>query len=363
MNSNFIQEVDSTGTRNYTYYYDEFGLVARKDSDGKKYFYHTDILGGINVVTDESGKVVAKLEYTPYGENLIDSSERFQFTGEEKDNATGLYYLSSRYYSPYLMHFTQPDTVLPNIYDPQQLNRYSYARNNPVKYVDPSGHAIDAIFDVGFILYDIKSLFTDGWAHVGDNLVSLGLDAICAFIPVVTGGGMIYRAGKTVDRVSDGIRFVDKTLDTSRVVDKTIDATKIVDRGIDIKRSSEVISASEKMISVSSKSVLSEYSQKRLSKELLNEGKVTVGSYKEANALRAYTFPTAQKIPGAGPLAKESTKKLSKLPNTYHTDYLMDYNTNKIFGHEYSIHGNQPHINIKDMDKQKYTIIIDNLVK
>ena len=32
--------------------------------------------------------------------------------------------------------------VLPNIYDPQMLNRYAYARNNPLKYTDPSGHCV-----------------------------------------------------------------------------------------------------------------------------------------------------------------------------------------------------------------------------
>jgi hypothetical protein len=33
--------------------------------------------------------------------------------------------------------------MLPDIYDPQQLNRYAYVRNNPLKYIDPTGHAID----------------------------------------------------------------------------------------------------------------------------------------------------------------------------------------------------------------------------
>ncbi|MDP3800264.1 MAG: hypothetical protein Q8Q90_02460 [bacterium] len=37
--------------------------------------------------------------------------------------------------------FTQPDRTLPDIYDPQQLNRYAYAQNNPYNYVDPDGKA------------------------------------------------------------------------------------------------------------------------------------------------------------------------------------------------------------------------------
>jgi hypothetical protein len=38
------------------------------------------------------------------------------------------------------MHFVQPDTLIPELYNPQSLNRYSYVRNNPILYSDPSGH-------------------------------------------------------------------------------------------------------------------------------------------------------------------------------------------------------------------------------
>ncbi|NOZ51178.1 MAG: hypothetical protein GXP37_14215 [Chloroflexi bacterium] len=41
---------------------------------------------------------------------------------------------------PPLGRFIQPDTIVPNPGDPQSLNRYSYAGNNPVRYSDPSGH-------------------------------------------------------------------------------------------------------------------------------------------------------------------------------------------------------------------------------
>jgi hypothetical protein len=45
-----------------------------------------------------------------------------------------------RMYSPYLNHFTQPDSIVPDPYNPQDWNRYSYVRNNPIRYNDPSGH-------------------------------------------------------------------------------------------------------------------------------------------------------------------------------------------------------------------------------
>lgn len=40
----------------------------------------------------------------------------------------------------YLNRFLSADTIVPDREDPQSFNRYAYARNNPVKYVDPDGH-------------------------------------------------------------------------------------------------------------------------------------------------------------------------------------------------------------------------------
>lgn len=43
-------------------------------------------------------------------------------------------------YSPALGRFIQPDTIVPDMYNPQSLNRYSYVLNNPIRYIDPTGH-------------------------------------------------------------------------------------------------------------------------------------------------------------------------------------------------------------------------------
>jgi filamentous hemagglutinin len=51
-----------------------------------------------------------------------------------------LYYYNARYYDPSLGRFIQADDRLPNLDNPQSYNRYSYALNNPLKFIDPSGH-------------------------------------------------------------------------------------------------------------------------------------------------------------------------------------------------------------------------------
>ena len=45
-----------------------------------------------------------------------------------------------RFSDPYLNRFLQPDTIIPSLYNPQSLNRYSFVGNNPINYSDPTGH-------------------------------------------------------------------------------------------------------------------------------------------------------------------------------------------------------------------------------
>jgi RHS repeat-associated protein len=55
-------------------------------------------------------------------------------------DSTGLYYYGARYYDANIGRFISADTIVPHPSDPQSLNRYSYCRNNPLRYTDPSGH-------------------------------------------------------------------------------------------------------------------------------------------------------------------------------------------------------------------------------
>lgn len=139
ISENFIRVSNSSGVFDTVYYYDEKDLVARKDPDGKKFFYHPDHLGSTTLITDESGDVVEETTYEPYGKIIEGGDDRFLYTGKELDKSTNLEYYGARYYSPELGRFVEPDSNLPNVYDPQQLNRYSYVRNNPLKYTDKDG--------------------------------------------------------------------------------------------------------------------------------------------------------------------------------------------------------------------------------
>jgi RHS repeat-associated protein len=133
------QVANTTYTTNTSYFLAGRERVAKKDATGT-YFYHPDHLGGVNVVTDSKRAVVATTSYLPFGEVLQGGAEKISYTGKEKDKSTDMYYFDARYNDPNLRHFTQPDTVEPDLEDPQELNKYIYVGNNPITYVDPDGH-------------------------------------------------------------------------------------------------------------------------------------------------------------------------------------------------------------------------------
>ncbi|GEM_PF-1026701 len=109
-------------------------------------FYHTDHLGSSNVLTDATGAVVELHEYTPFGSVSAQSPQPaahspFGFTGQRQDAANGLIRFPARAYDPQLGRFLQPDPFVQDPSDPQTLNRYAYVRNNPLRFVDPSGYS------------------------------------------------------------------------------------------------------------------------------------------------------------------------------------------------------------------------------
>ena len=65
---------------------------------------------------------------------------RYRCTGQREEASLGLYYYGARWYDPHIGRFIQPDTIVPNPGDAQAFDRYAYVLNNPLKYVDPTGH-------------------------------------------------------------------------------------------------------------------------------------------------------------------------------------------------------------------------------
>jgi RHS repeat-associated protein len=107
-------------------------------------YLHKDHLGSSTVITDSSGFETESTQYMPYGSIRPGSGEitgtSYNFTDQEFDTENGLYNYDARLYDPIIGRFISPDTMVPRLFNPQSLNRYSYCLNNPLIYVDPSGH-------------------------------------------------------------------------------------------------------------------------------------------------------------------------------------------------------------------------------
>ena len=77
-----------------------------------------------------------------YGQS---SAVNQKFTAKERDFETGLDYFGARYFSSAQARFTSPDPVVitpERFFDPQQLNLYAYVRNNPLRFIDPTGKVL-----------------------------------------------------------------------------------------------------------------------------------------------------------------------------------------------------------------------------
>ena len=103
--------------------------------------------------------------------------------------------------------------------DPQLLNTYSYVRNNPLTYTDPSGEFLDIAADIAFIAYDLckvgQAIFTGG--DVAGEITSLGLDIAGAALPGVTGLGMVARTARVADKAGDVASVANKLPDNALV--------------------------------------------------------------------------------------------------------------------------------------------------
>jgi RHS repeat-associated protein len=112
-------------------------------------FLHGDHLGSTSVASNgTTGALVSRQTYYAFGgvrttEGTLPTD--YTFTGQKNDASSALMFYNARYYDTAIGRFTQADTIVPDPGNPQTLNRYAYTLNNPLKYIDPSGHDITIV--------------------------------------------------------------------------------------------------------------------------------------------------------------------------------------------------------------------------
>jgi RHS repeat-associated protein len=148
MSPGIVAESDLTGNLTSEYVFFGGRRMARRDfssSPPSVSYYFSDELQTADVITDSAGNIKSESDYYPYGGELpfvSNDSNRYKYKGDERDNETGLDKMGVRYYSSSLSRFVTPDPLyleMRRLTDPQQLNLYTYGRNNPLRFSDDTG--------------------------------------------------------------------------------------------------------------------------------------------------------------------------------------------------------------------------------
>lgn len=152
----------------------------------------TDHLGSPRILTDQTGTVISRRDFLPFGEEInpgvgsrssalnygTNDNIRQKFTGYERDTETDLDFAQARMSAKSLGRFTSVD---PQYFqasmtlDPQRFHLYGYARSNPLKWTDPNGERL-------FLGGDSKWLLNEGL-----YLIAGGEESFNAFFHIVDG--------------------------------------------------------------------------------------------------------------------------------------------------------------------------------
>ncbi|CFU95262.1 RHS repeat-associated core domain-containing protein [Yersinia pseudotuberculosis] len=130
--------------------YTPLACIERRYGEDTLYWYHTDLNGSPQEVTNAQGEMVWSGQYGVFGQvtrqtdamwrNVSKPLGQFRqplrYAGQYLDNETGLHYTTYRYYAPEVGRFITPDPIgLAG-----GLNLYQYAPN-PLGWIDPLGLA------------------------------------------------------------------------------------------------------------------------------------------------------------------------------------------------------------------------------
>ena len=125
------------------------------------HYFHTDHLGSVRAITDNSGSVIEQNAYYPFGSRhtfgntYAQTTNRFKFNGKEEQTTGNLNYLDygARMYDSNIARWTTQDPLAEKYYS---QSPYNYCVNNPVMFVDPDGRSTGVYYDRygNFLGYD-----------------------------------------------------------------------------------------------------------------------------------------------------------------------------------------------------------------
>src|SRR3989344_2351642 len=161
-------------------------------------YIHSDHLGGTSAITNDHRDLLQVADYYPFGSLRFNSqyaefNERRKYIGEQYDDNTALSYLNARYYNGTQGRLLSQDPVFwenQNLENPQSLNSYSYAENNPILRKDQSGRCSQCLIGAG------AGIVGQYGYDVFNNIQSNGFSVSAFYSNLSSPGTYITRAGQ-----------------------------------------------------------------------------------------------------------------------------------------------------------------------
>ncbi len=134
--------------------------------------------GDVVMTVNKDGNIQNQYDYDIFGNPILTIEETYEnsirYSGEFFDTETGLYYLRARYYNSYTGRFISEDSYWGEDTNPLSLNLYTYCYNDPIMYIDPTGHwgGKDGKFDDSQLsVKDQRKIkdITDAWHSAEGN--------------------------------------------------------------------------------------------------------------------------------------------------------------------------------------------------
>lgn len=183
--------------------------------------YHLDHLGSVRMVSDAEGRSLREDDYRPFGTNISRTQQEqlnwgdphvdgMRFAGHWRDflgypgaeSNEYVDYMHARYYDPHVGRFLSVDpkgaSAKPSL--PQTWNRYAYARNNPLKYIDPDGQDVYIVV-TNIVVDDTRVNSRPGGAGVNETVPAYKIVMMseAGYVDTFAGSRDTNYSGKTMN--------------------------------------------------------------------------------------------------------------------------------------------------------------------
>jgi len=213
----YEEETDNFGNIKKIHYLSGGAILINTNGVETLYYGYSDYQGNLIALTNESGTVVERYAYDPWGKrrnpaNWAENDSRTTwivnrgYTGHEHLDAFSIINMNGRVYDPLTAMFFSPDPFVQAPDNWLNYNRYTYAYGNPFRYTDPDGESFWLIAAAVYFIfftdpgYEIQKFFLPIAFHydikIGSDQKSVGLQASIGMPQMLKGyryeGGISY---------------------------------------------------------------------------------------------------------------------------------------------------------------------------